>query len=71
MIDPVYYTTSRAKLEIKPCPFCGSGETSLQVVDGTMRVTCINCKARGPISDIVDPREGDAIIAWNQRIGDG
>lgn len=70
MSDPVYYTTtSRTSLEIRPCPFCGSDNPSLQTIDGKMRVFCNQCFARGPLSDIVDPRDGDAIIAWNQRAG--
>jgi len=69
MSDPAYYyyTTSRAKLEIKPCPFCGSDKSELQLIDGIMRVLCIQCSTRGPLSDIRNPRDGDAIVAWNKR----
>jgi Lar family restriction alleviation protein len=67
MGDPVYYTTSRAKLEIKTCPFCGGDKFLVQTYDGRMRVSCNKCSARGPLSDIENPRDGDAIVAWNQR----
>ena len=65
--DPVYYTTSRAKLEIKPCPFCGYDKFLVQLHDGRMHVSCNKCSARGPLSNIDNPRDGDAVIAWNKR----
>ena len=53
-------------IKIKPCPFCGNGDTDkikIQNVSGIMQVECTVCKAAGPLAkdfyDVVD--------AWNAR----
>lgn len=67
-MSAIYYTTSRSELYIKPCPFCGSVDTSYTKTVGVTRVVCNKCNCYGPLSEIIDPRDGDSIIAWNQRM---
>ena len=52
---------------IKPCPFCGTTWTDLDVrgnFDLCHVVVCGNCEAHGPVVN----GEQDAIDAWNQRL---
>lgn len=64
-----YYTTSKVKIVKKYCPFCGRNNTLILLVDGKLRVVCHTCHTIGPSSDIENPRDGDAVLAWNNREG--
>ncbi|MBD2827054.1 Lar family restriction alleviation protein [Xenorhabdus szentirmaii] len=52
--------------EIKPCPFCNSERTEMNVhSDGPwFFVQCIDCNANGP----EDCDHDSAIQSWNQRV---
>ncbi|WP_407078862.1 Lar family restriction alleviation protein [Xenorhabdus szentirmaii] len=52
--------------EIKPCPFCNSGRTEMNVhSDGPwFFVQCIDCNANGP----EDCDHDSAIQSWNRRV---
>lgn len=64
-----YYVTNTLILDIRPCPFCGSTRltTMTTVSDNNHRVRCEDCRAMGPLSEIVESRDEDAIIEWNKR----
>lgn len=47
--------------ELKPCPFCGSG--NIRYREAEHAVICARCKARGSIA----PYEEMAIDMWNAR----
>lgn len=64
--------------ELKPCPFCGSGNVSDSYYikgGGNMPtgyyVECENCCAGGPAIDdsVLGSGKADAITAWNTRTG--
>ena len=48
---------------MKPCPFCGSDETSVSTNRIEYWVVCDNCLATGP----TDPDDYDAKTRWNTR----
>lgn len=50
--------------ELKPCPFCGSGNVRYKEAEHT--VVCARCKARGSIA----PDEEMAIRMWDERAGE-
>lgn len=50
--------------ELKPCPFCGSG--NLRYKEAEHAVVCARCKARGSIA----PDEEMAIRMWDERAGE-
>jgi len=58
--------------ELKPCPFCGSGDVSVYRTlysggyGGHDSVKCYNCGVFGPISHV---GKDDAIKTWNNRTG--
>ena len=59
--------------ELKPCPFCGSNNLSIESIfmtncpDRFCWIRCNNCTA-----EIKEPKLRDeAIEAWNRRITDG
>lgn len=47
--------------ELKPCPFCGSG--NVRYKEAEHAVVCARCKARGSIA----PDEEMAIRMWDER----
>ncbi|MBD1229351.1 Lar family restriction alleviation protein [Xenorhabdus griffiniae] len=51
--------------KLKPCPFCGSGDTEMNsyLDDSWFFVQCNNCAVNGP----EDYTAESARIAWNQR----
>ena len=54
------------KIELKPCPFCGSTNVQLRPTDSNYvyyHVQCNNCMAQGGARIW----EEDAVAAWNQR----
>jgi Lar family restriction alleviation protein len=54
-----------ASEELKPCPFCGSTDVSIEVRgDRHLRVLCCSCAAKGPHVYFV---RVEAIAAWNRR----
>lgn len=65
------------RLELKPCPFCGSDSVELHPNDiapggasmatpGTAQYAhCNGCGAEGPQSDV---SEREAVDAWNRRV---
>ena len=58
-----------AASELKSCPFCGSTEVKFNVC--TLRISCKNCFASGPligkvVKQLKEERES-AIEAWNTR----
>lgn len=55
------------KIELKPCPFCGSRKLSAQNDSYICRIVCNNCGAKGP-GYIFDGNK--ALDAWNRRIID-
>lgn len=50
--------------ELKPCPFCGSG--NVRHKEAEHAVVCARCKARGSIA----PDEEMAIRMWDERAGE-
>lgn len=50
--------------ELKPCPFCGSGNVHYKEAEHA--VVCARCKARGSIA----PDEETAIRMWDERAGE-
>ena len=67
-------------MKLLPCPFCGcrmSGRTEYKIIDDAYEnflfaVSCPNCSARGPFSDLDDgTSEARAKTAarklWNER----
>lgn len=50
--------------ELKPCPFCGSG--NVRYKEAEHAVVCARCKARGSIA----PDEEMAIHMWDERAGE-
>lgn len=50
--------------ELKPCPFCGSG--NVRYKEAEHAVVCARCKARGSIA----PDEETAIRMWDERAGE-
>ena len=50
--------------ELKPCPFCGSG--NVRYKEAEHAVVCARCKARGSIT----PDEEMAIRMWDERAGE-
>lgn len=50
--------------ELKPCPFCGSG--NVRYKEAEHAVVCARCKARGNIA----PDEEMAIRMWDERAGE-
>lgn len=50
--------------ELKPCPFCGSG--NVRYKEAEHAVVCARCKARGSIA----PDEEMAICMWDERAGE-
>ena len=50
--------------ELKPCPFCGSG--NVRYKEAEHAVVCARCKARGSIA----PDEEMAISMWDERAGE-
>lgn len=50
--------------ELKPCPFCGSG--NVRYKEAEHAVVCARCKARGSIA----PDEEMAIRMWDERAGE-
>ena len=52
--------------KLKPCPFCGADEASVEVIDYDFYgVQCYCCKATGPTEET----KAEAIDAWNRRAG--
>lgn len=55
--------------ELKPCPFCGSGDVEFLALDDKApyySVWCLDCEAEGPKGR----NRGGVIVRWNQRIND-
>lgn len=50
--------------ELKPCPFCGSG--NVRYKEAEHAVVCARCKVRGSIA----PDEEMAIRMWDERAGE-
>lgn len=50
--------------ELKPCPFCGSG--NVRYKEAEHAVVCARCKARGSIA----PDEEMAMRMWDERAGE-
>ena len=50
--------------ELKPCPFCGSG--NVRYKEAEHAVVCARCTARGSIA----PDEEMAIRMWDERAGE-
>ena len=57
-----------SKLDLKPCPFCGSDDVHMlgDDEDGVFHVMCKNCRAETDYFDTED----DAANAWNRRAQD-
>jgi len=53
------------KSELKSCPFCG-GEAVMLEIGFYWWVRCRSCEAESKLSNT----EGEAITAWNRRVGD-
>jgi Lar family restriction alleviation protein len=57
--------------EIKPCPFCGDNDPSIDEVDsGVHAVVCNDCGCVGPITPYVEAHQTaeEAIERWNRRL---
>lgn len=64
-------------MELKPCPFCGCKDITVQVHEGScvlfyyVTVWCNNCEAEGPPHDWTKAGEDEcrieAIELWNKR----
>lgn len=52
--------------DLKPCPFCGSENTSIEEEPFGFQVLCWKCEARNGYEENKDK----AIEAWNRRIAD-
>jgi Lar family restriction alleviation protein len=53
-----------SKLIINPCPFCGSDDTSLKLLeDPEVAVVCYHCLATGPVAG----NDETAAEMWNER----
>jgi Lar family restriction alleviation protein len=61
-------TTGHLSYTLKPCPFCGSNNLSIQVDDNyiPILVTCDDCNAEGP-QDYGNKKGDQFIELWNQR----
>ena len=51
--------------ELKPCPFCGSRDVTLQF-RGIVYVTCLMCMAEGPYTTVGETPT--AVELWNTRV---
>lgn len=61
-------------VSIKPCPFCGNANPSIDEVDIDVHaVCCDSCKMTGPIGgpNIRAQSPETAIALWNRRPGEG
>lgn len=61
-------------IHIKPCPFCGNANPTMEEVDmGVWALCCDKCNATGPISSFNGAGQTGsmAIEAWNRRPGEG
>ena len=54
--------------ELKPCPFCGSDNVTLEFVDRHMywEVNCNDCFAAGPVTTDGETEQA-ARVGWNTR----
>ena len=61
------------KLELKPCPFCGSKSAALEKKNSGYQVRCHFCGARGKYvvaTMCFEARKKEAADAWNRRDGE-
>lgn len=58
--------------DLKPCPFCGSEDVSVDTMLATGYVRCKTCQAFGPTVCSKTNKEAveEAIKLWNKRNGD-
>lgn len=65
---------------LKPCPFCGGGETQFDqmkywtgqrsiIVNSTLTHWCQSDESRKPMISITRSNDDDCIAVWNKRIG--
>lgn len=62
-----------SKIELKPCPFCGSKSVALEKKNSGYQVRCHYCGARGKYVVATTSfafRKAEAVNAWNRREGE-
>jgi hypothetical protein len=60
------------RVELKPCPFCGSRETEVTCDGGVFPYRrCKNCMSTGPRVPVgyCGTKDSDVDVAWNRRVG--
>lgn len=52
-----------SKIELKPCPFCGSGDVTCERFEDVYYVECLSCSAKFESYNGIE----DAVAGWNTR----
>lgn len=52
-----------SKIELKPCPFCGSGDVTCERFEDVYYVECLSCSAKFESYNGIE----DALAGWNTR----
>lgn len=52
-----------SKIELKPCPFCGSGDVTCERFEDVYYVECLSCSAKFESYNGIE----DALAGWNAR----
>lgn len=71
-INRVYKMIDEMPDDLKPCPFCGSEDVSVDTMLTTGYVRCKTCQAFGPTvcSETNEEAVEEAIKLWNKRTDD-
>lgn len=51
------------EIELKPCPFCGSGDVTCERFEDVYYLECLSCSAKVESYNGM----GDAVAGWNAR----
>lgn len=62
---------STKKIDLEPCPFCGSQGVDITIYGEIGYCRCRKCEAEGPVvsTPAANPDEKAVAYAWNVRLG--